>query len=134
MKYLIGLCFLFVLINCSPRLAPDSNWGRQQWTVVEMKGVPVQQSGGRRDAHIVFDVAERKFRGNGGCNQISGNYSLSKKVIHFTEIIATKMSCEDIDFENVFLNELGRVDRYEINNDEMRLKREQKTLIVLRSK
>ena len=134
MKFLFVIAFSVILANCSPKLSPDAGWGRQQWTVVEMKGVPVQQSGGRRDAHIVFEVADRKFRGNGGCNQISGNYSLDKKEIHFTEVIATKMSCDDIEFENVFLNELSRVDRYEVNGDEMRLKRRQETLVVLRSK
>lgn len=135
MKFLIGLTFAVALSNCSPKLAPDAGWGgRQQWTVVEMKGVPVQQSGGRRDAHIVFEVVDRTFRGNGGCNQISGNYNLDKKEIHFTDIVATKMSCDDINFENVFLNELGRVDRYEVNGDELRLKRRQETLIVLKSK
>jgi len=134
MKVFFILILAFVLSNCSPKLAPDAGWGRQQWTVTELKGVPVQQSGGRRDAHIIFEAADRKFRGNGGCNQLSGNYSLDKKVIHFSEIIATKMSCDDINFENLFLNELGRVDRYEINGDELRLKRRQETLIVLRSK
>jgi heat shock protein HslJ len=102
--------------------------------VVEMKGVPVQQSGGRRDAHIVFEVAEKRFRGNGGCNQVNGNYTLDKREIHFTDVVATKMSCEDIDFENVFLTELGKVDRYEVNGNELRLKRRQETLLVLRSR
>ena len=134
MRYSIVVVFAIVLSNCSPRLSPDAGWGRQQWTIVEMKGVPVQQSGGRRDAHIVFEVAEKKFRGNGGCNQINGNYNLDKREIHFTEIIATKMSCDDIDFENAFLNELGKVDRYEVNGNELRLKRRQETLLVLRSK
>lgn len=134
MKYLFVVVVAISMANCSPKLAPDAGWGRQQWTVVELKGVPVQQSGGRRDAHMVFDVADKKFRGNGGCNQISGNYTLDKKEIHFTEVVATKMSCEDIEFENTFLNELNRVDRYEINGDEIRLKRRQETLIVLRSR
>jgi len=134
MKVLIILILAFVLSNCSSKLAPDATWARQQWTVTELKGVPVQQSGGRRDAHIVFEVADRKFRGNGGCNQVNGNYSLDKREIYFTDIIATKMSCDDIDFENLFLNELGRVDHYEVNGDELRLKRRQETLIVLRSK
>jgi heat shock protein HslJ len=44
-----------------------------------MKGVPVQQSGGRRDAHITFDVAAKRFSGNGGCNQVNGNYSVDKQ-------------------------------------------------------
>ena len=134
MKYLVVLSFLVVLVNCSPRLSPDSNWGRQQWAVVELKGVPVQQSGGRRDAHLVFEVSEKKFRGNGGCNQINGNYNLDKKEIHFIDVIATKMSCDDIEFENVFLYELGRIDRYEVNGNELRLKRRQETKIVLRSR
>ena len=134
MRFIIIIVVAVVLSNCSPKLSPDASWGRQQWTIVEMKGVPVQQSGGRRDAHLVFEVPEKKFRGNGGCNQISGNYNLDKKEIHFTEVIATKMSCDDIDFENAFLNELGKVDRYEVNGNELRLKRRQETLLVLRSK
>lgn len=134
MRALVILVFGIILSNCSPKLSPDATWARQQWAVVEMKGVPVQQSGGRRDAHIVFEVAEKRFRGNGGCNQINGNYNLDRKEIHFTDIVATKMSCDDIQFENVFLTELGKVDRYEVNDNELRLKRRQETLLVLRSK
>lgn len=134
MRVLAFLIFCAAVSNCSPKLSPDATWGRQQWAVVEMKGVPVQQSGGRRDAHIVFEITEKKFRGNGGCNQINGTYDLDKKEIHFTDVIATKMSCEDIDFENVFLTELGRVDRYESNGNELRLKRRNETLLVLRSR
>lgn len=130
------LVFIFgvILCKCSPKLSPDATWGRQQWAVVEMKGVPVQQSGGRRDAHLVFNVAEKRFTGNGGCNQINGNYKLDRKEIHFTDVVATKMSCDDIEFENVFLYELGKVDRYEVTDNELRLKRRQETLIVLRSR
>ncbi|HEY9702034.1 MAG TPA: META domain-containing protein, partial [Allocoleopsis sp.] len=71
---------------------------------------------------------------NGGCNQLSGNYNLDKKEIHFTDITATKMSCDDIEFENVLLSELGKVDRYEMIDNELRLKRRQETLLVLRSR
>lgn len=134
MRILLVFIFGTALSMCSPKIAPDATWGRQQWAVVEMKGVPVQQSGGRRDAHIVFEVAEKRFRGNGGCNQVNGIYHLDKREIHFTDVVATKMSCEDIDFENVFLTELGRVDRYEVNGNELRLKRRQETLLVLRSR
>lgn len=134
MRTVLVFVFGVMLSNCSPKLSPDATWGRQQWAVVEMKGVPVQQSGGRRDAHLVFETAEKRFRGNGGCNQVNGNYSVDKKEIHFTDVVATKMSCDDLDFENVFLTELGKVDRYEMNGNELRLKRRQETLLVLRSR
>ena len=76
MKYFLIALIVFTGIQCSPRLAPDAGWGRGRWVVVEMKGVPVQQSGGRRDASINFEVDQKKFRGNGGCNQDSANYTI----------------------------------------------------------
>ncbi|MBK7289350.1 MAG: hypothetical protein IPI78_03340 [Chitinophagaceae bacterium] len=36
------------------------------------------------------------------------------------------MSCTDIEFENVFLNTLNSVDHFEINGDDMLLKRKKK--------
>lgn len=118
-------------VSCSPRLSPDAGWGRQRWVVTEMKGVPVQLSGGRRDAFIDFRIDEKRFAGNGGCNQISGNYSLDKKDIQFSEIVSTKMSCEDIAFENTFLDLLKKVDRFEQKENDIILKRKREVLLVL---
>jgi heat shock protein HslJ len=98
-----------------------------------MKGVPVQQSGSRKDAFIRFEVAEKRFAGNGGCNQINGNYSLDKREIHFSEVISTKMSCSDIEFENTFLNTLGTVDHYVIEGNDLLLKKKRETVLKLRS-
>ena len=62
MKYSFLVVIIITAFNCSPKLSPDSGWGHQEWVVTEMKGVPVQQSGGRRDAHISFDVAAKKLQ------------------------------------------------------------------------
>lgn len=134
MKYLFILIIATAGFNCSPKLSPDAGWGHQQWVVVEMKGVPVQQSGGRRDAHLVFDVATKKFSGNGGCNQINGIYTLDKKDIRFTDVVSTKMSCNDIEFENAFLSALSSIDNYEVRENDLRLKRNKETRLVLRPK
>ena len=132
MKYSAILLITFLSFNCSPKLAPDATWGNQRWVVVEMKGVPVQQSGGRRDAFISFESTEKKFSGNGGCNQINGNYTLTKNEIRFTDVAATKMSCSDIAFENTFLATLHTIDHYEIKSGDMLLKKKKETLLVLR--
>ena len=134
MKYSLILFIAIVTFECSPRLSPDAGWGHQNWVVVELKGVPVQQSGGRRDAHIVFEVAEKRFTGNGGCNQINGNYTLNKNEIKFTDVIATKMACNDIEFENTFLSALSSIDRYEVNGNDLLLKKRRETVLVLRPK
>src|SRR5215203_241162 len=123
MKNVFILCVMVVCVSCSPRLSADAGWTRQRWVVTEMKGVPVQLSGGRRDAFIRFETDGKRFTGNGGCNQINGSYALNKKEINFGQVTSTKMSCEDIAFESTFLDLLTRVDRFEQKGNDLLLKR-----------
>lgn len=115
--------FLFVIlvsaiISCSPKLAPDSYWGDRRWVLTEMKGVPVQLSGTRRDAFIEFSPSEKRFTGNAGCNRINGEYTLDKKDrIKLSNVISTKMSCDDIAFETSFLSLLNQVDRFKVQDN-----------------
>jgi len=129
MKYLFIVVTLVACLDCTPKLSPDSNWSGRRWVLTEMKGVPVQLSGGRRDAYINFEAAEKRFTGNGGCNQVSGNYSLDKKNIHFGEVISTKMSCPDIEFENTFLSTLNSIDHYEQRGNDLLLKKKKDVLL-----
>lgn len=132
MRYLLIIVVALTAFHCSPRISPDTAWANQRWVLTELRGVPVQQSGSRRDAFIRFNVAEKKFSGNGGCNQINGIYNLDKNEITFTDVIATKMSCNDIEFENTFLSTLSSIDRYEVSGNDLLLKRKRETLLVLR--
>lgn len=134
MKYLSILLIALVSLNCSPKLSPDAGWGNRRWVLVELKGVPVQQSESRRDAYLSFEVEENKFTGYGGCNQISGNYTLDKSNIHFSEVISTKMSCNDIEFENVFVSTLSSIDHYEVRGNDLLLKRKRDVMLVLRTR
>jgi len=109
MKYLFTLLVFVGSVSCNHKLSPDASWSGRRWVLTEMKGVPVQLSGGRRDAYINFDATAKTFSGNGGCNQINGSYTLEKKNIHFGEVMSTKMSCEEIQFENTFLSILNTI-------------------------
>jgi heat shock protein HslJ len=129
MKYGFVLILVVSYMSCTPKLSPDSNWTGRRWVLTEMKGVPVQLSGGRRDAYINFDAGPKTFAGNGGCNQISGSYILDKKEIHFGEVISTKMSCEDIQFENTFLSTLSNIDHYEQQGNDLLLKKKKEVLL-----
>jgi heat shock protein HslJ len=131
MYRLLAILIILTVAGCSPKLAPDSNWGYQKWVLIEMKEVPVQQSGGRADAYLEFFPNDKKFSGYGGCNRINGNYTLSKNSsIHFTDVISTKMSCPDLAFENTVLGTLNEVNRYEITENSMLLKHDNKVLLI----
>jgi heat shock protein HslJ len=115
---LAAVSIVTIFDSCSPKLGPDANWGNRRWILTELKSVPVQRSGTRRDAYIEFDPAQRRFTGNGGCNRISGNYSIEKKNgIKLGEVASTKMSCEDIAFENAFLEAMKEVTKFEMQHD-----------------
>ncbi len=131
-KSFLAIAILVAITGCSPKLAPDSNWGYQRWVLIELKEVPVQQSGGARDAFVEFFPTDKRFSGNGGCNRINGTYTLEKRSnIKFSEVTSTKMSCPDIAFENTFLAALSEVNRFEILDNNMLLKDDNKVLLIL---
>lgn len=132
MKKLYVIAFILLAgISCSPKLSPDYNWGGRRWVLSEMKEVPVQQSGTRRDAYIEFIPQEKRFAGNGGCNRISGQYAIEKKNrIKLENVISTKMSCNDLAFETSFLSLLNEVDRFKIDDNNTLLFRDGNKVIL----
>jgi heat shock protein HslJ len=134
MRYLLLFAIAVITFNCSPKLAPDANWGRGRWVLVQMKGVPVQQSGSRRDAYLDFNTTQKLFTGVGGCNQLNGSYTIDKNSIQFRDVSATKMLCSDMDFEKVFLEELAHVNRYELKGDDLLLKKKKEVVLILRAR
>lgn len=130
MNKLCAILLIIIAASCSPSLSPDHNWGNQQWVLTELKSVPVQLSGTRRDAYIEFSPADKRISGNAGCNRINGSYVLEKKNrINLGEIISTKMSCPDIAFENTFLSALKEIDRFEMKGTTLLFRKGKTTLL-----
>ena len=136
MKRIVTLLLsIVVLSSCSPKLAPDENWAEGNWVLTELKEVPVQISGNvSRDAHIEFRPSSRRYEGFGGCNRISGTYTLDKSRLNFTPATGKLEACPDVPFETTFLALLNDVDRYTLNRNTMILKDGRKVLIKLQRK
>lgn len=126
----IALAAVITSVSCSPKLSPDAGWGNQRWVLTELKGVPVQLSGSRKDAFIEFSPADKRFSGNGGCNRINGSYTVEKKDhISLGEVVSTKMSCNDISFENAFLSTLSDVNRFETDGGVLLMKKNKEVIL-----
>jgi heat shock protein HslJ len=134
MKQLSILSVLFLsIISCSPKLAPDHNWDQKRWTLIELKTVPVQLSGTEKDANLLFVPSQKQFNGTGGCNRISGSYEIAKRgSIKFSNVMSTKMMCNDQKFEDRFLEVLNEVDGYVVENNRMLLKKGKEVVMRLR--
>tara|TARA_R110002020_G_scaffold2967_2_gene13723 strand:+ start:81 stop:485 length:405 start_codon:yes stop_codon:yes gene_type:complete len=123
MKNTLILLSLFFILSCSSDSFPGKGWYGKHLTVVEMMGTPVQTSGSPNDAHLIFNSKNGVVNGSGGCNRIFGDYTLDRKnSIRFSEIGATRMACQNMNFETRFLDLLDQVRYYEFKDDMMLLK------------
>jgi len=77
---------------------------------------------------IVFDLTTKKFQGNTGCNNVSGNFYTSGDSISFNEqILMTKMACPGYN-EQGFIESLTRTNRYKIEKGSLQLMQDQTVL------
>lgn len=131
MRKLLYILFIFILAACSSSSFPGKNWYGRHLTVVEMVGTPVQTSGSPNDAHLIFNSENGLINGSGGCNRIYGDFSLdNRKSLRFSDVGATRMTCQNQTFETRFLELLDQVRYYDTEGDMMLLKNGKKDVIL----
>jgi putative lipoprotein len=118
-----------VVISCSPKtqsqvnMKPDAPLDNTRWKMVKITGMqnfPQLE----KDAFIQFDKANNRFRGNAGCNNFSGGYTLEGAKLKLGPAAITKMFCagEGMKVEDLFTKMMAAIDGYEIKGDHMKLK------------
>ncbi len=93
------------------------------WKLIELRGNPVTESNGK-DAYIIFKAEDNRFNGNAGCNRISGSFQTKEPDrITFSQTVATRMMCLNMETEDQFLQVLNTADSYVVRNDTLTLNR-----------
>jgi heat shock protein HslJ len=94
------------------------------WRLVELNGraaVPVDPA---RRPWIRFNTDSSRVAGSGGCNRMSGPFTLSGESMQFGALISTKMACADqaLNQQEVdFFGALQSTDRYVLSGDTLKL-------------
>jgi len=93
------------------------------WKLVELYGKPVAvNDSNAKEAHIIFKIEGNRFNGDAGCNRFAGSYHVKKSGgIVFSQTIATRMMCLNMDIETQFLQALGTADSYAVHKDTLEL-------------
>jgi len=95
----------------------------KSWKLIELNGNPVS-SVNNREPYIIFTSEGNRFNGDAGCNRIVGTYQIQEfDKITFSQVVATRMLCIDMEVENKFLEALNTADSFSIKNDTLTLKR-----------
>lgn len=88
------------------------------WMLIELNGTPIDTTGNmEREAHLTFKALNSRIFGSGGCNRFSGLYEIQDDKLRISRIIATKMACMNVSYENDFFNVLESAEQYVVSGD-----------------
>jgi heat shock protein HslJ len=88
------------------------------WILLRIEGEKVNTT----KAFIQFDETKKSAGGNGGCNAFGGSFSKNGYQIKISQIMSTKMFCEETSgIENKFLENLEKVTSYEFVKGKLNL-------------
>lgn len=123
-----------VVVACCPcRKGTQANKPLTEttWSVVEWGGQPFDA--GENYTLVLFEDGDR-FGGRGDCNSIMGTYKLSgKNKLELSAVASTRAFCPNQTQEDQYIQELGKVDAYQINGDLLSLMSDGKTIMVLQA-
>ncbi len=101
-----------------------------QWNLIELNGSAVHASGAEGQVYIYLQREGDKLSGSDGCNRFFGSYDLSGNSLDFHSVAQTLMACRGgfADREAEFLNALKLVTSYQVAEDILQLKVEDRVL------
>jgi putative lipoprotein len=95
------------------------------WKLTRLGDQDIVASENQRQPYIVLDSSNHRVTGSGGCNRLTGSYTLEKQTIHFGPIASTMMACPSgMDHEGSFLHALDKSHGWKIQGNELELQDE----------
>jgi heat shock protein HslJ len=116
---------------------PDRPLRGTRWVVEGVvEGDAVSSVPAGAEAHLVIDGAKDSFGGNAGCNQMGGTARPSERTVTFSDVITTKMACQDdrMRLESAVLAVLDGEVTWKIEADALRLDHPNGRGLILRAR
>lgn len=112
-----------LLLMCSPACDEPLLLESGTWQLTAITGGPApMQIPETLPKPITIQFQDAKVKGHGGCNGYGGNYSATGDQLAISELISTKMYCQDASsYENAFFQTLQNARTYKINNNQLEI-------------
>lgn len=129
MKKIMALALLLttILLSCSTMKKMETSKASDlngTWNLVYITGPRITFEGlfPNSKPYLVFDAAQKHVSGNNSCNVINSGYKVVGDSLKFGNMISTMKSClNNGNGENVFMQALKNVDRFQIMGDTLHL-------------
>ena len=92
------------------------------WKLVRLGEAPAEMRAGQAEPHLVFASDALQVSGSGGCNRITGAFTLEGDRVHLGPLASTRMACvSGMQQEQRFLESLNHVERYRMSGQQLEL-------------
>lgn len=114
-----ALLFAMTACCCSQKSLPLEGTA---WKLARMDSIPASVITAGEDAFtLLFNAADTLVAGRTNCNRFFGPYELKGKSLRFGTLGMTRMACPDLQYEDLFVRMLDRVDGFEIKGSDLKL-------------
>lgn len=105
-----------------PPSASTASLENTYWKLLRLGNEPVNMGADQREPHLVLHSEGNRVAGFGGCNRITGSYSVSSDKLSFSQMAGTMMACLDgMQYERAFHDALGKVSAWRIDGERLEL-------------
>lgn len=127
----IKLLFIFTIIvftSCKDK--DETRTINGNWEVVSM----MDQSNFGQTPNFVINLSALKISGFSGCNQFFGSLKIEENNLAFHQMGGTRMMCEDLTSENLFITTIPKVKAFAFKNNNLQfLSESDEVLMVLKA-
>jgi heat shock protein HslJ len=134
MKIFLALMIASFLltIGCSSNKESVNTLLHDIWVLESIEGKTYSRVE-NQDLHPTIEIylAEERFNGNTGCNNMNGKVTMNGNEISFSNIVTTKMFCDGVD-ETSFISALEKANNYKIEKMRLYLYENEKEILVFK--
>ena len=106
----------------APATAGDAPLRETYWKLVQLGEKPVTATDQQREANLIFHTDQNRVTGSGGCNRLTGSYTLEGHALRFGGIASTRMACmHGMETETAFLAALEEVRTWKTAGQQLEL-------------
>ncbi|TVR84450.1 MAG: META domain-containing protein [Saprospirales bacterium] len=136
-KYLTSHLVLFsllVFVACGEQLSPEQQQAMimdQRWLLDEVDGNRNVDNDTLQPNHLMLpSTMHGTAMAFAGCNQLAAKYEISGTDLSFSNVIASRKMCEEMQLEYALVEALERTDRFRIRENKLELFEGRKKLAV----
>lgn len=116
----------YILLEVLEKTKSPVSLAKGSWLVVKIR----DKSDFQRNPVITLTLPQGQIQGSTGCNKFFGNVILEKNQFKVNTIGSTKMMCNNMDTEQLFLATLNEATSYKIENEVLKLMSSDKSVIM----